>query len=157
MTAKNGSKPSTAPVSRDKGRMYEPSFVCVSNSRTFLTSFFSSGTLDTKYINCLATMLNTILACDLSLAAQNNCRPSFGSLSNKNEYSTRPDTRIDLPCFLAIDMNAFLNLNMSVSFVNQPRTLAIMNFWNNPSLLMLPLGSGNASTNLTTFLARLGL
>ncbi|ANM47039.1 hypothetical protein [Staphylococcus phage vB_SauS_IMEP5] len=36
-----------------------------------------------------------MLACDLSLAAQNNCRPSFGSLSNKNEYRTRPDTRID--------------------------------------------------------------
>src|SRR5699024_627309 len=95
MTAKNGSKPSTAPVSRDKGRMYEPSLVCVSNSLTFLTSFLSSGTLETKYINCFVTILNTILACDLSLAAQNNCRPSFGSLSNKNEYNTRPDTRID--------------------------------------------------------------
>src|SRR5699024_2094547 len=157
MTAKNGSKPSTAPVSRDKGLMYDPSFVCVSNSLTFLTSFLSSGTLETKYINCFATILNTILACDLSLAAVNICLPSLGSLSNRNAYNTRPETKIDLPCLRAIDINAFLNLNMSVSFVNQPRTLAIMNFWNNPSLLILPLGSGNASTNLTTFLARLGL
>src|SRR5699024_9614944 len=95
ITARNGSKPSTAPVSRDKGLMYEPSFVCVSNSLTFLTSFFNSGTLETKYINCFDTMLNTILACDLSLAAQNNCRPSLGSLSNKNAYKTSPETKID--------------------------------------------------------------
>src|SRR5699024_3245497 len=128
ITARNGSKPSTAPVSRDKGRMYEPSFVCVSNSLTFLTSFFNSGTLDTKYISCFDTILNTMLACDLSLAAQNNCRPSFGSLSNKNAYKTRPETNMLLPCFLDIDINAFLNRNMSVSFVNHPRTLEIMNF-----------------------------
>src|SRR5699024_11004767 len=125
---RNGSKPSTAPVSRERGRMYEPSFVCVSNSLTFLTSFFNSGTLETKYINCFDTMLNTILACDLSFAAVNICLPSLGSLSHKKAYKTSPETRIDLPCFLDIEIKAFLNLNISVSLVNQPRTLDIMNF-----------------------------
>src|SRR5699024_12532488 len=85
---------------------------------------------------------------DLSLAAVNICLPSLGSLSNKNAYNTRPETKIDFPCFLDIDINAFLNLNMSVSFVNHPRTLEIMNFWNKPNLLILPFGSGNASMNL---------